>query len=134
MKGVRPDLVEFAECASCAAKPGSPTLCPACLHNRTTINELRAECEALTKVYGITGKLRSLRLRVIYHQAVSILAISLSTVALVGVFDGRWTSVPVVLIWSFWSAKHATKVHALQDRVDGLQACLPAPLPQAVMQ
>ena len=34
---------DFAECASCAAKPGSPILCPACLHNRATINQLRAE-------------------------------------------------------------------------------------------
>ena len=124
---------EFAECESCAAKPGSPTLCPACLHNRTTINELRTECEALTKS-TTAGKLRSLRLRVIYHQAISILAISLGTFALVGVLDGRWTSVPAVLIWTFWSVKHATKVYALQDRIDGLQECLPAPLPMAALR
>lgn len=28
---------EFRECAACAAKPGSPTLCPSCLHNRAVI-------------------------------------------------------------------------------------------------
>lgn len=32
----------FRECASCAAKPGSPTLCVACLHNRATIDRLLA--------------------------------------------------------------------------------------------
>jgi hypothetical protein len=33
---------EYKECAECAAKPGSPTLCAACLHNRTTIDRLKA--------------------------------------------------------------------------------------------
>ena len=33
-------MTEFKECASCRAKPGSPTLCESCLHNRTTINVL----------------------------------------------------------------------------------------------
>ena len=50
---------EFAECASCAAKPGAPTLCQACLHNRATINPLRAECEALTTGYGSVARRRS---------------------------------------------------------------------------
>ena len=50
---------EFAECSSCAAKPGSPTLCPACLHNRATINKLRAEREALTKIYVVAARLRT---------------------------------------------------------------------------
>lgn len=27
----------FKECSICAAKPGSPTLCPSCLHNRRII-------------------------------------------------------------------------------------------------
>lgn len=31
------------ECASCAAKPGSPVLCPACLHNRGLIADLSVE-------------------------------------------------------------------------------------------
>jgi hypothetical protein len=35
-------MIEFRECASCAAKPGAPTLCAACLHNRATINRLIA--------------------------------------------------------------------------------------------
>lgn len=33
----------FMECTSCAAKPGSPVLCPACLHNRGLIAELNVE-------------------------------------------------------------------------------------------
>ena len=53
------EVPEFAECAICAAKPGSPTLCPACLHNRATINELRAERAALIKIYVIAARLRA---------------------------------------------------------------------------
>lgn len=34
---------EFRECAACAAKPGAPVLCDACLHNRAAINRLVAE-------------------------------------------------------------------------------------------
>lgn len=52
-------MIEFAECTACVDKPGSPTLCAACLHNRTTINKLRAECEALTKVYAAAAMLRT---------------------------------------------------------------------------
>ena len=40
-------------------KPGSPSLCAACLHNRTTIDKLRAECEILTKVYVAAAMLRT---------------------------------------------------------------------------
>lgn len=32
--------LEFMECTSCAAKPGAPTLCVACVHNRSVIDEL----------------------------------------------------------------------------------------------
>jgi len=53
------DSPEFAECASCAAKPGSPILCPACLHNRATINGLRAERETLIKIYVLAARLRT---------------------------------------------------------------------------
>lgn len=35
-------MTTFKECAICAAKPGAPTLCPACLHNRATIDRLLA--------------------------------------------------------------------------------------------
>jgi len=31
---------EFKECAGCSAKPGSPTLCESCLHNRKIIERL----------------------------------------------------------------------------------------------
>lgn len=33
---------EYQECASCAAKPGAPDLCAACLHNRTLVARLKA--------------------------------------------------------------------------------------------
>lgn len=32
--------LEFQECATCAAKPGSPSLCASCLHNRHAIGVL----------------------------------------------------------------------------------------------
>ena len=32
---------DYKECAACAAKPGSPPLCPACLHNRALVDALR---------------------------------------------------------------------------------------------
>ena len=32
--------MEFVECDTCRAKPGSPPLCYGCLRNRETINEL----------------------------------------------------------------------------------------------
>ena len=32
---------KFMECATCAAKPGSPTLCPGCLNNRELIETLQ---------------------------------------------------------------------------------------------
>jgi len=35
-------MITFRECAACADKAGSPTLCAACLHNRTTIDRLLA--------------------------------------------------------------------------------------------
>ncbi len=35
------DLIEYKPCRICAAKPGSPLLCPSCLHNRTIINQLK---------------------------------------------------------------------------------------------
>lgn len=37
--------LEYQECASCAAKPGAPELCPACLHNRVVVEALKAKIE-----------------------------------------------------------------------------------------
>lgn len=34
---------EFMECQTCAAKPGTPPLCPSCLHNRFVIEALRRD-------------------------------------------------------------------------------------------
>ena len=31
-------MTDFKECETCAAKPGSPTLCSGCLANRATIS------------------------------------------------------------------------------------------------
>jgi hypothetical protein len=36
------DSLEFIECDTCRAKPGSPDLCRGCLHNRYLISQLRA--------------------------------------------------------------------------------------------
>lgn len=37
-----PQKDEFEECATCRAKPGTPSLCLSCLHNRTLIHKLQA--------------------------------------------------------------------------------------------
>ncbi len=37
---------EAKECATCRAKPGAPTLCEACAHNRNLIARLTAERDA----------------------------------------------------------------------------------------
>lgn len=42
----------FEECASCAAKPRSPALCPSCLHNRRVIGELLNPVFTATSVDG----------------------------------------------------------------------------------
>lgn len=36
-----PDKNDFLECDTCRAKPGSPTLCKGCLHNRTLIEDMK---------------------------------------------------------------------------------------------
>ena len=36
------DKPEFQECAFCARKAGSPTLCPSCLNNRSIISSQQA--------------------------------------------------------------------------------------------
>jgi len=36
---------EFTECATCASKPGTPTLCDACLANRDLIASLKSAVE-----------------------------------------------------------------------------------------
>jgi len=38
--------VDFTECAECAAKPGTPSLCPSCIANRDMIYTLK---EAVVK-------------------------------------------------------------------------------------
>ena len=42
--------MEFKECSICAAKPGSPTLCPSCLNNRRIIVELQRKIKELEDV------------------------------------------------------------------------------------
>lgn len=37
----------FRECATCATKPGSPTLCPVCLHNRALVGRLTGRADRL---------------------------------------------------------------------------------------
>jgi len=38
-------VYDFQECPTCAAKPGMPVLCDACVHNRKLISELRKKVE-----------------------------------------------------------------------------------------
>ena len=51
---------EFYECEACRAKPGSPTLCESCLHNRAVIGRLqkkgsRSKCLAFSEDVGRCG-------------------------------------------------------------------------------
>jgi len=48
---------EFWECPECKAKPGSPLLCPSCLHNRFVIDLLNDELEYIRKVVGGHSKI-----------------------------------------------------------------------------
>lgn len=38
---------EFRECDPCAAKSGTPPLCPSCLHNRRLISDLQRNARTL---------------------------------------------------------------------------------------
>lgn len=38
---------EFFECDTCAAKPGTPELCPPCYHNRSLIDRLKDQIKKL---------------------------------------------------------------------------------------
>lgn len=65
------DTDDFKECATCAAKPGAPTLCESCLHNRRVIFILKdkanlfdliaAEPSFITFYTGENGQGASLR-------------------------------------------------------------------------
>ena len=46
---MRPDDKGFVECAACAAKPGSPTLCDSCVHNRHVIHHLSWMLDSLKR-------------------------------------------------------------------------------------
>lgn len=41
---------EYAECKDCADKPGSPTLCDVCLHNRALVGRLQEENRKLNNI------------------------------------------------------------------------------------
>lgn len=43
----KPEEIEFIECDTCKAKPGSPQLCPGCYNNRTAIYALKAMLTAV---------------------------------------------------------------------------------------
>lgn len=40
---------EFRECSTCAAKPGTPLLCGACLYNRSTISQLAKQLDEVVQ-------------------------------------------------------------------------------------
>jgi hypothetical protein len=50
---------DFQECAECAAKPGSPPLCPSCLHNRELISKFKGDVNA--RIVCEIGKLEPKR-------------------------------------------------------------------------
>jgi hypothetical protein len=49
----------FMECAECAAKPGSPSLCAACLHNRGIADELNRLFAAAALVHELRLTIKS---------------------------------------------------------------------------
>ena len=44
---------EFRECPECAAKSGSPDLCPSCVHNRMLIEHLYDQISRYGKQIGV---------------------------------------------------------------------------------
>ena len=44
---------EFMECEACAAKPGAPTLCAACIHNRDLIARLLQQRRRVQELFGL---------------------------------------------------------------------------------
>ena len=49
-------MMQFIECDTCRAKPGSPRLCDGCLSNRKVIGDLR---EALKWIFDTASKRRA---------------------------------------------------------------------------
>lgn len=47
---------EHLECATCMAKPGAPTLCPACIHNKYLIEKLKADIRRRDNVLSIINQ------------------------------------------------------------------------------
>lgn len=45
--------MDFMECDTCRAKPGTPVLCSGCLHNRAAIGNLK---RARTRQHNSTGQ------------------------------------------------------------------------------
>ncbi len=43
-------MTSFMECSDCASKPGMPTLCKSCLHNRGVIARLEGQQKHLALV------------------------------------------------------------------------------------
>lgn len=78
-------VLEFKECSTCAAKTGSPHLCPSCLNNREAISELyiRAgedeEEDKLSPVIHFVGEICA----IVLISCVVVIAVT-GTVALVG--------------------------------------------------
>jgi hypothetical protein len=52
---------EFKECGVCIKKPGSPTLCESCLHNRKVVQELKDEKFKFEKTLEIIKELLNLQ-------------------------------------------------------------------------
>ena len=59
------------ECAACWAKPGSPTLCDACLHNRNVASRLRRAFEQIAagekREADLKARLKAVRTKFLRH-------------------------------------------------------------------
>ncbi len=55
------DKTSFMECDTCRAKPGSPTLCLGCLHNREAIGLLSKKPSLSSRLRDVIPELRKLK-------------------------------------------------------------------------
>ena len=55
-------VIEFMECDTCRKKPGSPTLCEGCLHNRREMEDMNKFARVLANKRDILQKIIELEL------------------------------------------------------------------------
>lgn len=80
--------LEYKECAECAAKPGSPPLCAACLHNRTMIDRLQANRPEPRSLVELKANTQSESLQILF-DAVAVLREERNACSDPGIADSR---------------------------------------------